>query len=145
MNKSFLSFAGAAFFCASVVTVPSFAQTTQPAQNLISNGNFEADANADGQPDGWGSAKGGLSWETEGANHFYRIKALEPGKMTLIYRLIAIPEGVRAVELSWKQRISELKPGKQPWYDARIMRDCKDAAGANMKGAPSAPDARKNN
>ena len=143
MNKHFLSLTRAALLCATSFAAPAFAQPEAP-KNFISNGNFELDADADGAPDGWGTPKGGQSWETEGDNHFYRLKAPAPNKMTMIYRLISIPEGVGALELTWKQRISELKPGKQAWFDARIMMEWKDAAGAKVKGAPSPPYSRKN-
>ncbi len=119
-------------------------QAQEAPKNLISNGNFETDDDDNDQPDGWGTAKTGMSWESENGNRFYRLKAPAPGKMTMVYRLVPVPAGVRAVELSWKQRITDLKPGKQAWFDARIMMEWKDAAGQKLKGAPSAPYSRKN-
>ena len=41
-------------------------------------------------------------------------------------------------------RCSDLKPGKEPWFDARILLDFKDAAGNKLSGGPSAPYTRKN-
>lgn len=114
----------------------------QDAPSLIPNGNFEA-VNDNGDPVGWGSAKGTVSFETENGNRFLRIKAAGDDKMALQYRLISIPKTAKALELSWKQRISELKVGKQAWFDARIMMDFKDAAGSKLKGGPGAPYARK--
>lgn len=152
MNKRFLPLLPAVLLSAALLARSAAAQdaaagaTAAQAQpvDLIANGNFETDANGDGAPDGWGAAKGGLTWEVEDGNHYCRLKAPAPGKMTMIYRLVPMPEGIRAVELSWRQRISELKPGKQAWFDARVMLEWKDADNKKMKGAPSPPYARKN-
>ncbi len=110
--------------------------------SLISNGDFETDRKAKQWPDDWGRAKG-ASWEQEGANHFLRLKADEPGKAVLLFRTFSLPEGARALELIWRQRVSGLKVGKEPWFDARFIMDFKDAAGKKLAGGPSAPNTRK--
>lgn len=114
-----------------------------PDGELLPNGNFQTDENADGTPDKWGAAKAPLVWQTEGDNRFLRITAPEPDKMVLYYRLVNLPADAKALEFKWKQRITDLKPGKQAWYDARIMMDFKDATGQKVKGGPGAPYARK--
>lgn len=124
MKKQFLSSAGTALFCAATITIPAFAETTETPQNLISNGTFETDANTDQWPDDWAKLKVGGSYETEGANHFLRLTSPEAGKMILLYREIKVPAGTKAVELTWKQRVSNLKRGKESWFDARIMMNC---------------------
>lgn len=115
--------------------------------SLVTNGGFETDAKKqDGKPDDWGLPKNG-TWETEGEgdakNHFVRLKSSQPGETVMLYRLIDVPADVEAVELTWRQRVSDLKPGKMPWFDARIMMHFKDAAGKQMPGSPAAPAARK--
>ena len=126
------------------VILPACAQQDAPAAtSLIPNGNFQLDDNTDGTPDGWGAPKGPLSYQKEGDNTFARLHSEKPGQTAMLYRLVPIPDGVKAVELTWKQRISEIKPGKQAWFDARIMMEWKDADGKKLKGAPSAPYARK--
>ena len=111
--------------------------------NLISNGDFEADKKkADQWPDDWGKAKG-ATWEAEEANHFIRMKSEAPGETVLLFRTIDMPADARALELTWRQRVTDLKPGKEPWFDARIMMDFKDAAGKKLPGGPGAPNARK--
>ncbi|MBW3637417.1 MAG: hypothetical protein KY445_13295, partial [Armatimonadetes bacterium] len=122
---------------------PLASQTVTAPTSFISNGDFQTDENKDGTPEGWGAPKGPLSYEMEGENRFARLTSEKPGQMALLYRLISIPEGQKALELSWKQRISNLKPGKNSWFDARIMMEWKDAEGKKMKGAPSAPYTRK--
>lgn len=141
LRNRFMSATCTALVCAFVFATPLFADVPQ---NFISNGDFQTDANADNAPDHWGAPKGPLSFETEGENRFARLTSEKPGKTAMMYRLISIPDGVNAVELTWKQRIANLKPGKQSWFDARIMMEWKDAAGAKVKGAPSAPYSRKN-
>ncbi len=111
--------------------------------SLISNGGFEMDARkADQWPDDWGRAQG-ASWEQENGNHFLRLAAVEPGKTILLHRVINLPAGTKAVELTWRQRVSDLKVGAEPWFDARILMNLKDAAGRTLNGAP-APATRGN-
>jgi hypothetical protein len=112
---------------------------------LILNGNFETESKKlTGTPEGWGRMVGGASWESEGGNHFVRLKSTEPGKTTMLHRVIEIPAGVKALELSWRWRITDLKPGKEGWFDARFMMEWKDAAGKNLSGKPSPPYTRNN-
>jgi nucleoid-associated protein YgaU len=112
---------------------------------LIPNGNFETESKKiTGSPEGWGRMVNGLSWETEEGNHFIRLKSVEPGKTTMIYRLINIPAGTKALELSWRWRITDLKPGKEGWFDARFMMEWKDAAGRKLPNKPSPPYTRNN-
>lgn len=120
------------------------AANVQADGSLIPNGDFQTDAKADNVPDGWPAAKGNLSWEKEGDNTFLRITSTEPGKLALFYRTFDIPAGVKALELSWKQRVSNLKVGKSAWFDARILLNWKDAAGKKMSGSPPAPYTRRN-
>jgi hypothetical protein len=119
---------------------PLLAQDTTP---LIPNGNFETDADGDQWPDKWGHLKEGGSYESEEGNHFLRLTSTTPGKMILLYTPVNIPEGTKALEFTWRQRVSNLKVGKNSWFDARIMMDFKDAEGKKMKGAPGAPYTRK--
>ena len=112
-------------------------------RSLVLNGSFETDANADAWPDHWEHPKMGGSWGEENGNRFLRLSASAPGEVTLLYHPVPLPEGVEALELTWKQRITGLKPGKQPWFDARIMLECRDAEGTKLKPAPTAPNARK--
>jgi endoglucanase len=109
---------------------------------LVTNGDFEADKKGDGKPDDWGLPKSG-SWEVEDGNHFVRLSATEPGQMVMLYRLIDLPADVGAVELTWRERIHDLKTGERPWFDARIMMHFQDAAGKQMPGSPPAPSTRK--
>ena len=61
----------------------------------------------------------------------------------MMYREIQIPTGTEALELKWRQRITGLVPGKQSWFDARIMMEFMDAARNKASPSPGAPYARK--
>lgn len=112
-----------------------------PGGSLVTNGDFETDAKGRGWPDDWGHAKGG-TWEKEDGNHFLRLTAPAPGQLIVLYRAIDLPAGVKALQLTWRQRVTNLQPGREPYYDARIMLDFKDASGKKLSGAPSPPYTR---
>lgn len=124
-------------------TAPAVLADAAAPASLIPNGDFQKDDNGDGAPDGWAQPRGVISYGTEGDNKFVRITSEKPGQLALLYRPVNIPAGTAALELTWKQRLTNLKPGAQSWFDARIMMNWKDAEGKKMKGGPSAPYARK--
>lgn len=128
-----------------LIVATAFLQSAngEESVNLASNGNFEASAKTPGWPDDWGQLKAGGSWETEEGNHFLRMTSTTPGSMVMLYRQIAIPAGATALDLTWRQRVTNLKLGAQAWFDARIMMEFQDAAGAKVSPAPSAPCVRK--
>lgn len=103
---------------------------------LLANGGFELDADHDGRPDGWPVP--GASWESEGANHFMRLQATETGKQLILYRQVPA-NGAKAIRATFKVRYADVQRGAQPWHDARIIIDCKDAAGKALSPAPSHP------
>lgn len=116
----------------------------QPARTLISNGDFQTDDDGDGVPNDWPSVKGGVSYPADGANRFLRLTSPKSDALVIAYRRAHIPKGVRAVELSWRQRTTNLKAGRQPWFDARILLEFKDAAGEKVAGGPPAPYTNRN-
>jgi len=106
--------------------------------SLIPNGDFETDAKADGWPDHWGKAKAGGSWENEEGNHYLRLQSPEPHQMVMLYQQYDIPEGIEALEMTWRQRVTGLKKGKAPWFDARFLFEIKDVAGKKISSPSSA-------
>ncbi|PTX97652.1 glycoside hydrolase family 5 [Verrucomicrobia bacterium LW23] len=106
--------------------------------SIIPNGNMEADSKGKSWPDGWGHPKTG-SYEKEEGNSFIRITAPEPDKMNIIYQTYDLPPGIQALELKFRTRVTNLKKGKMPWFDARIITEFKDAAGKKISqgGAPN--------
>jgi len=98
--------------------------------NLIPDGGFE-------------STGGKSSIVEENGNHFLRLTAVEPGELVMEYREVDLPADVPALKLEWRQRVTGLKKGKMPWFDARLMLDFKDADGKSVKGKPSPPYTQK--
>ena len=117
------------------------AQTTDRV--LVENSNLETDADGDQWPDGWPKLKAGGSWEVEDGNHFLRLSSTEPDSMVMLYHEINIPAGVQAIDVSFRQRITGLKVGKQAWFDARILMEFMNAAREKVSPGPKVPYSRK--
>lgn len=83
------------------------------ADNLIKNGSLDDKA-------GWGLPAGG-SWQKEGDNQFFRLEQQEPGKMLMIYKEFAIPEGTKALRFSVDARTKNVVKGDKPWFGARVL------------------------
>jgi endoglucanase len=111
--------------------------------NLLLNGNLEADAKGDGWPDHWPKMKTGGAWVAENGNHFLRLTAATPGQMVMMYRTMPLPAGAKALQLTWRQRVTDIKPGKENYFDARVLIEFTDAAGKKVKGSPSPSGTRK--
>src|SRR4051794_13197228 len=81
-----------AFIAFSVVADCNVAQAAdKPAVPLLSNGDFQSDADNDGVPDGWPSPKGGVTYALEGTNRFMRLASPKPDEMVITYRQVRIP------------------------------------------------------
>lgn len=109
---------------------------------LLKNGSMELDANADNWPDDWPRHKDATR-EVEQGNHFIRLKSPSPGATVLLFQSVPLPAGAKGLEMKWKQRASDLKPGAQAWFDARIMLEFRNAEDKKVAGAPGAPYLRK--
>jgi len=107
----------------------------QPGESLIANGDFETDKNGDGLADGWlGKNTDNVSCEEEDGNHFLRLRITEPGKMVHVYKLLPLAADDNALELTFRARYTDIKPGDQPWYDGRIMMNFKLVDGKKVGG-----------
>jgi len=102
-------------------------------ENLISNGDFEKGS---GWADDWGQPKTGATLEKENDNHFVRLASGKAGEQILLYKAIQVPAGVKSFELSFRIRVQNLKPGKEPWFDARVVNNFKDESGEAYPGPP---------
>jgi hypothetical protein len=98
---------------------------------LLGNGDFESAK--DGKPDGW-SLPAGVSYETEGANHFLRLTGAGTSTQISVFREFPA-NGAKAITVAYKVRYAEVKRGGQPWHDARIIMEAKNAEKAAIKGA----------
>lgn len=118
------------------------AATLEQWGSIIPNGSFSDQTK--GLPTAWGKMSGDLSWQSEDDNTFLRIQSSQPGKLSMLYRTFDIPAGTEALELTWKQRITELKKGKMPWHDARIMIEFQGIDGKKLSSKPSPAYTQKN-
>ena len=112
------------------------ATTLEKNGSLIANGDFEKPNKAGDFADGWGKTSSTTSWGEENGNHFLRLVSPEPDKMVMAYRTYDIPAGAQALELKWRQRVSGLKKGKMPWFDARFLFEFMDASGKKLADKP---------
>jgi hypothetical protein len=71
-----------------------------------------------------------------------RVKS-NPGEVSMVYRRILIPIDTKALELSWRWRVTELRPGAQPWFDARLMMNFQDANNQKLTPGPPAAYTRR--
>lgn len=134
-------------FATNTLAASASAGTSANAQvsiSLVPNGNFESDANDDQWPDGWPRPNNGGSWQAENGNRFLRLVSGQPGQMVVLYQLVNLPTGTRALAISWRWHTADLKVGQEAWHDARIMMNFKDAAGNKLSSSPSAPYVNSN-
>lgn len=101
------------------------------ADSLLPAGDFEGDVD-------WG-LKEGARLEREADNRFLRLEVVEPGKTVMVYRLVSLAADAAALELSYRVRYRGVVPGKQKWFDGRIMMNWKNEAGESVRPSPSAP------
>jgi len=110
---------GMALHAQSTNTPPASA-SAPTSSSLVSNGNFESTSKNPSWPDDWPKAKG-VTWETENGAHFLHIVADQPDQHLMVYREIAIPAGVKNLQITIRYRTSGVHVGSQQWYDARAI------------------------
>ncbi len=130
----------ALIWCACFV-IPASNLPADEAVPLHGNTGFETDQDGDAWPDGWARVNGG-SWQLENGNRFVRLESPSAGSMVMLYQEIAIPAGTEAISLAWRQRVSNLRVGKNAWFDARIMLECLDTDRKKVTPTPPAPSTR---
>lgn len=107
------------------------------AQNLFENGGFEEVAAGKAWPKHWPG--GGATYEQEDGNRFLRLASQGTEKLALFfYTKVAVPEGYRFLELSFRTRYADVRRGKEAWHDARFMMNFIDGAGQKSGASPVA-------
>ncbi len=124
------------------LTLKSVAAADDAAGSILPAGDFENIDSVSGRPEGWpgGSA---ISWPVENGNRFLRVQSTAPGHMDRLHLEVAVPAGVRALEFTYRGRVSELQRGEKSWHDARVIINFKDADGKVIGNAP--PSYHRNN
>lgn len=106
----------------------------EPA-SLIPNGSFEKLNGA--APVDWVLPAGAALMEEKG-NHFVRLTAGGAGKSVTLYRQVDVGQA-KAIRISWRARWADVKRGAQPWHDARVVMDFKNADGKAVPPSPGHP------
>ena len=114
--------------------VPSVAPAA--TDSILPDGTLEIMDRATDRPKGWPGDKA-VSWPVEAGNRFLRIQSSTPGAMDKLRLLVPIPSDVRALEFTYRARVSQLKRGAKAWHDARVIMNFKDAEGTQIGSAPA--------
>lgn len=103
-------------------------ETSEPANPLIINGDFE-----DGEK-GWPLPEG-ASIEEEDGNHFLRLPYVKPNTYLGTSQSIRLSPGQEAFRFTVRARYRDIKMGAKQWHDGRIILDFRDADGNRVGGA----------
>lgn len=105
---------------------------------LVANPGFTLDENGDEWPDGWSKGPG-LAWHSEPwpGLSFVRLQTVEPGKSVFLFRAMPLPSSSRVLGYVVKARASDVVAGDQPWHDARILFEFRNATDAKVGPAPA--------
>jgi endoglucanase len=110
--------------------------------SLLKNGDFSVDSNGDGVPDEWPTkVPEGGSWVKEDGQIILKLVSPEAGKNVMVYHRMYLPKDPpKAMEAKVKVRYADVKPGKNSWFDARVMMNWKDQDDKVLKPQPPAPN-----
>lgn len=127
----------ALLFACALPFVAVHAQDDAEKPNLLANGTF-AEADENGVVKHWPKPSDKISYPQEddannpdGKNRFMRIHCVEPGKMNLAYREVRVTPGDK-LKLTFRVRYDNVKAGEQPWFDARVMMEVRNADGKKV-------------
>lgn len=90
--------------------------------NLLPNGGFEV-MEKNGEARGWGKGneEGTISLREEKGEHFMRLVSNDPEKTRMLYRMIPLPLGLKAIEVKIRYRTDEIIQGDRLPGDARAV------------------------
>ena len=78
----------------------------------------------------------GVTWMTEGGKTFGRLVSPQPAEQVELYRVIDLPPGVTALEVSARYRTAGLKAGREPEDTARTILEILDKSSKPIRAAP---------
>jgi endoglucanase len=132
MNHVWFSILRRLAFAAALAAAMSPSLRAQaPATTLVKDTALALDAA------GWpaADAAAGVAWAGQGTDRFLSLTSPSPGALVSIPRELVVPAGTDALELSWRQRVSDLKPGPQNG-DARLVFEFFDANKTRLAANP---------
>ena len=122
-----------------LLTSPTPSARAAAPATLLSNPDFAADRNGDLWPDDWPRVKG-ATWEKEEGRPFLRLRSETAGETIMLYRSLILPSPLPpALEIHLRVRYADIQPGKQAWFDARVISHFKDAAAKVLNPDPPTP------
>ena len=111
--------------------------------NLIPNGGFET-IGKDGGAESWGKGNddGSLSLQEENGEHFMRLVSNDPQKLRMLYRMVPLKSGSKAIEVKFRYRTTDIVKGTELPGDARAVMHFLDGTrvGHLENGKVIAPD-----
>jgi endoglucanase len=109
---------------------------TVPAGSpLLSNPTFANATKGNDWPDDWDRSEG-VTWLAEGNSHFLRFTSTHPDEQVQVERAMAIPDGVKGLELRVRYRTAGVKTGWEAAYDARMILEFLDKIGKPVEPGP---------
>jgi len=121
---------------ATAPAAPSLTPAVPPGTNLLSIGDFAPDSTAAKSTDAWAKGTPGtVPWLSDNGEHFFRLVSQRPEQHVQLYHVVDLPTGATAVEVSARYRASDLKKGRFPEDDARIILGFLEAGGKPIAAA----------
>src|SRR5690606_20094555 len=108
---------------ASLATIATAAPT---AASILPDGSFERLGSSTKRPTGWPGGRA-ISWPVEDGNRFLRITSTAAGRMDSLNLSVPLDSNIRALELTYRARVTGMKRGEKSWHDARIILNFKNA------------------
>jgi hypothetical protein len=137
LSVAFLKAASFLFILSFGIALPAVADD-QP-RSLLSNGDFQSVSSDSNWPQDWPRADG-VTFEQEEGQRFLRLHSSKPGQMILVYRQMPIPSPrPAALEVCFRVRYADIKPGEKSWYDGRIICHFKNRDNDVVKPEPPTP------
>ncbi len=108
-----------------------------PGTALLSNGDLKACTQDPSWPDDWAGAKfPSTSYQTENGQPYFHLVSERPEQHIQARRVIDLPPGVTALEITARYRVIGLKRGQFPEDDARIILEFLDKVRKPIAAAP---------
>jgi hypothetical protein len=116
-----------------------------PAESIVTNGDFEKASPDAAWPDGWTRPTAGGMWVEENGNHFLRFRVTQADETASLETRHALPPETKALDLRWRQRLTDVKQGAKGWAGAGVSVEFADASGKKIDRSDAKPAMPKSN
>jgi hypothetical protein len=104
--------------------------------SLVSNGDFSIATKDPAWPDNWRRNEG-ISWQAENGVHFLRLASAPPENNVTLFRSVALPSGVKALEVTFRYRAKNLGGGEKKGEAAGLFFNLFDAVKIEVQPTPN--------